>query len=245
MHCCSSDVLLVDAGSRVPLLNERPVSLRPSWKCEEDLKHVKKPNPIRTHPQVMGKWYATCDIHFFLIVLGCSVLFFFFLTLALGMELRTNWVSYGLAELCSWTVTFHTFWVPLLLFILSVSNVPSKCVYYSPPPMRVTFFLKFVLDCYLWSQSVNVCLGRGCFFSVCTWRVSLYVELLEFILFHNTPWRLRTRLSSGHPKVFQWLGLLLVLGMWYCDPVRGKKMCTSKSQASCLLLGTFLESGRG
>lgn len=77
MHSCSSVLLLVDAGSRVPLLNERPVSLRPSGKWK-DLKHVQKPNPIRTHPQVIGQWYAMCDINFFLIVLGCFVLFFFF-----------------------------------------------------------------------------------------------------------------------------------------------------------------------
>lgn len=39
-------------------------------------------------------------------------------------------------------------------------------------------------------------------------------------------------------------GLHLVLGMWYCGSVREKKMCTSKSQASCLLLGTLLEPSR-
>lgn len=62
------------------------------------------------------------------------------------------------------------------------------------------------------------------FLGVYAWRQYLSVELLEFIMSYNKPWRPRTRIGSGHLKMFQWCALHVALGMWYSDGMRKKNV---------------------
>lgn len=153
--------------------------------------------PTKAFSNVMRKLDAIRLIVFFLIVLGC--LFFIFLTLVLGMEPRT---LYRIAELYSCAVTepflfFFLFFGCLFLFYLSVRCHLNVFVLYYLCNRLFCFGLFLVELACEYLPRLWVFLG------VYVWRQYLAAELLEFLMSHNKPWRSRTRIGSGHLKMFQ------------------------------------------
>lgn len=75
--------------------------------------------------------------------------------------------------------------------------------------MYLLFFVAYAIDFFFCfglflAELACECLSRlWVFLGVYAWRQYLSVELLEFIMPHNKPRRSRTRIGSGHLKMFQ------------------------------------------